>query len=374
MWICQKHRKKCLMLNSPKTIINILNLTISDLQEIFKKLKLEKYRAKQIFEWIYKKSIFDFDQMINLPAKLRTQLKENFTISVPEITNMSESKEDNSYKFLLETNDKQQIESILMVTDKRTTVCVSCMIGCPLKCKFCATGMELKFARNLKTSEIIGQILAIKQFAQEKKISEETFNVTEKITNVVFMGMGEPLLNYENVDKTLEILIDENSFGLNKKRIALSTAGIIKNLSKLINKHGIKLAISLHFPTNKLRDEYMPINQKFKIEELLAELQKINIGKRDSITIEYIMMRNINDSLKHADQLIKILKPLISKVKINLIPYNPTKFLNVEASTEEQINVFAKFLVGKGIMTTVRRSKGKKVHGACGQFALKKSN
>lgn len=305
--------------------------------------------------------------MSNFSDEFKKKLEQNFVIQIPQVHEVAHSQEDNSYKFLLKTHDDKLIESILMPIENRLTICVSCMIGCPLKCKFCATGSELKFIRKLEVSEIIGQVLATQKYIQDNNILKK-----QKITNIVFMGMGEPLLNKENISKSIELLLDNNSFGISRNKITLSTAGITDGLSELINKYRIKLAVSLHFPTDEQRNQFMPVNQKYPLQKLITELKKINLSKKDYITIEYLMLDKINDSLEHAKQLIKLLSNL--KVKINLIPYNPTKTFNAQPSTEEQINLFAKYINSKDIMITVRRSRGKKIQGACGQFALTNAN
>ncbi len=342
--------------------MNILDLSQSELEENLCSLDEPKYRATQLFNWIYKKNITCFDQMSNVPDQLKTKLNTNYTIKLPSIYKIKHSKQDNSYKFLLKTIDDNLIEAILMLEKKRATLCLSCMIGCPLKCKFCASGSELNFKRNLNASEIIGQFIQIQNYAVENKLAA-------KITNIVFMGIGEPLLNLKNVEKTVKVLIDKNGFGLSKNRITLSTVGINNNLAKFINKYGIKLAVSLHFPTEAQRSEFMPINKTFSLKNLLEELKQIKLNKRDNITIEYIMIKDINDDLKDAKKLISILSGL--KVKINLIPYNPIASFPEHPSEEKQINIFVNYLKSKSFFVSVRRSKGLESSGACGQFALK---
>jgi 23S rRNA (adenine2503-C2)-methyltransferase len=346
--------------------INLLNLTIHELENLMFPLDEKKFRANQLFDWFYKKGVLDLEQMSNFSEEFKNKLLRNFIIQIPQIHEVAHSDQDNSYKFLLKTHDEKLIESILMPIENRLTLCVSCMIGCPLKCKFCATGSELKFIRKLEVSEIIGQVLATQNYIQEHNLLEK-----QKITNIVFMGMGEPLLNKENISKSIEILLDKNSFGISRNKITLSTAGVIDGLSDLINKYRIKLAVSLHFPTDEQRNQFMPINQKYPLSKLISELKKIDPSKKDYITIEYLMLDGINDTLEHAKQLIKLLNSL--KVKINLIPYNPTKTFNAQPSSEKQIDLFAKYINSKDIMVTVRRSRGKKIQGACGQFALKRS-
>ena len=347
---------------------NLLNLDLKELEKAIQCIDEPKFRAKQLFEWFYKKNVLDFDLMTNLSKNLKIELFNDFEVKIPKINHVSYSKEDNSYKFLLETRDKKLIETLLMISEKRVTLCVSCMIGCPLKCKFCATGSELKYVRKLETAEIIGQFLVAMNYLSQD-LSNQDLNKS-KITNIVFMGMGEPLLNLENIKKSLKIFTGEDAFGMSKSRITISTAGVTPGLSELINEFGVKLAISLHFPTNEQRNEFMPINQTYSLQDVIIEAKKIKLNKRDYITIEYLMLQDINDSIEHAKKLIRVLSNL--KVKINLIPYNTTKTLPANASTENQIDLFAKYLRSKSITVTVRRSMGKKLKGGCGQFVLNK--
>ncbi|MFC1894404.1 23S rRNA (adenine(2503)-C(2))-methyltransferase RlmN [Candidatus Dependentiae bacterium] len=351
---------------------NLINLTIFELKEKFLSLCEKPYRANQSFDWIYKKTVFDTDLFSNFTKDLKEKINQNLEIKIPRIHDVTVSEDDNSYKFLLKTEDQKLIESILMISGKRATICVSCMIGCPLKCKFCATGSELKFLRKLEISEIVGQVLSIQKYIKENNVVLEDGKTMCKVTNIVFMGMGEPLLNLKNIEKTIQIFLDKNAFDFSKNRITLSTSGVTTGLSDLINKFQIKLAVSLHFPTDEQRSEFMPINISFSLQKLIDELKKIKLEKRSFITIEYIMLNKINDTILHAKKLIKVLHGL--KVKINLIPYNSTKSLPVLPSSEEQINLFAKYLRSKKIMVTIRRSKGKKIKGGCGQFILSKGN
>ncbi|MBD3273556.1 23S rRNA (adenine(2503)-C(2))-methyltransferase RlmN [Candidatus Dependentiae bacterium] len=341
---------------------NVLNFTLKQLETKITKLNEKKFRAQQIFDWIYKKNIFDFEYMSNIPKSLIDKLNIELDITLPKIIKINTSKIDKSIKFLLETKDKNLIESLAILENKRVTLCISCMIGCPLKCKFCATGTELKFKRNLDASEIIGQYITINNFLKEK-------NIFGNINNVVFMGMGEPFLNLNNIEKSIEIFTHKKALDLSKKKLVISTSGVDKGLSDFINKFKIKLAVSIHFPTNEQRSQFMPINKKVPLEKLITELKKIDLKKREYITIEYLMIEKINDTLFHAEKLKSLLKGL--KVKVNLIPYNPTKMFFAKPSSEKRINKFANYLLSKSIFVTVRRSKSKDVTGACGQFALK---
>jgi 23S rRNA (adenine2503-C2)-methyltransferase len=359
---------------------NILDLSFCELKAAMLEFKFEKFRFTQLCDWIYKKHIFDFSKMTSFSKDLQAQLAEKFTLFVPTLDEVVQSKKDSSYKFLLKTHDGNLIEAILMLAHGRATLCVSCMIGCPLKCRFCATGSEVGFIRKLYAGEIVGQFLVVEKYAQEHKLADH-------ITNVVFMGMGEPFLNLDSVGRAIATFTDEKLFGLSKSKITVSTAGVGVgagltagskstagsglDIADFINKYGVNLAVSLHFPNDALRSEYMPVNKVFPLEKLVAELKKINLSKRDYIMIEYIMLDGINDKPEHARQLVKLLSSV--KVKFNLIPYNPTGLFDAKPSSEKAINDFALLLKAKGFIVTVRRSRGVDIEGGCGQFALKRA-
>jgi 23S rRNA (adenine2503-C2)-methyltransferase len=341
---------------------NILDLSFEELKKLLSDLGFEKFRITQLCDWIFKKHVFDFAQMTSFSSQMQAKLAENASLFVPQIVDATASKTDGSYKFLLKAQDGKLIESILMLAPERATVCVSCMVGCPLRCKFCATGSEIGFIRKLGAGEIISQVLMLEKYAQENRLAD-------RISNVVFMGMGEPFLNLDAVSRAVENLLDRNFFGLSRSKITVSTAGVGPGIAAFINKHGVKLAVSLHFPNDGLRSEYMPVNKKFCLSDLVRELKKINLSKRDYIMIEYIMLAGINDRLEHAKQLVRLLSSV--KVKFNLIPFNPIEPLNAKPSSEPDIDAFATYLHSKSFMVTVRRSHGVDIHGGCGQFALK---
>jgi 23S rRNA (adenine2503-C2)-methyltransferase len=341
---------------------NIIGLSLKQLSDEIKKLHSELFRAQQLCSWIYKKGVIDFNLMSNIPQALREKLMQEYSLDIPEINNIAHSSKDNSYKFLLKNTDGTLTETLLMFHKERTTLCVSCMVGCPLRCAFCATGMQVGFVRKLSAAEIIGQLLTVQKYAREK-------NIAQTIDNIVFMGMGEPFLNLEAIEPTIEILVSDYGFCYARTRITLSTAGVGPGCADFMNKYKVRLAVSLHFPTNEERSKFMPINKKFPLEKLIQELKKINLGKRDAITIEYIMFNELNDTPKHAQLLVKLLSHL--KVKINLIPYNPSPDSIFKPSTEERLNLFIQALRSKSFIVTVRRSAGVDISGGCGQFALK---
>ncbi|KKR97141.1 MAG: putative dual-specificity RNA methyltransferase RlmN [candidate division TM6 bacterium GW2011_GWE2_41_16] len=336
---------------------NILNLTYQVFCDAVAELGLPKFRATQIFEWIYKKHTFNFAAMTNVSQSDRDVLAQYFEITLPQVDQTQDSA-DGSTKFLLKAQDGRLIESILMRVQDRRTLCVSSMVGCPLKCRFCATGSEIGFIRNLEAAEIIGQVLAAESFTGEK------------VSNIVFMGMGEPLLNREALEVSLDLLLDKKAVGLAPARITISSAGIVPAFSEVINKFGVRPALSLHFPTGAQRSEYMPVNRGYPLAAVLADLKKMHIKPRDHITIEYIMLCCINDTEEHAHELARILRGL--HVLINLIPYNPTATFDAQPSTAAQMDLFIKVLIDRGLRVTVRRSAGTDVDGGCGQFALRR--
>lgn len=345
-----------------KQKINIFDLTHVELEKLLQVEGEPAFRATQLCDWFYKKLVFDLESMANIPKQCKEIVQSKYDSYIPKVEHVSHSASDNSYKFLLKTKDDKLIEAILMLEQKRSTICVSCMIGCPLGCKFCATGSQIGFIRKLTTGEIAGQVLEVLRYAKEK-------GYASRITNIVFMGMGEPLLNRKSVESAIDILTHPKCFALSPSKISVSTAGV-PGIADFVHKTGVRLAVSFHFTDNQSRSFYMPANQRFSIEDIIQELKKITLKKRDYILIEYLMLKDVNDSQAHARQLHKLLGNL--KIKVNLIPYNSTETLPARASDEKVINSFAKYLQSKGIFTSVRRSKGVDVDGGCGQFALKK--
>lgn len=343
---------------------NLLDLTPNGLKKAFELVGIKAFRADQVLNWLYKNFVFNLDHMVNLSQELRTEINNNFALYIPQISHISESKSDNSYKFLLKTCDDGLIESILMLDGDRSTVCVSCMIGCPMGCKFCATGSQIGFVRKLSAAEIVGQVLMALRYGREN-------GLIERVNNIVFMGMGEPFANLKAVEDAICILIDPKGLAMSPAKISVSTAFPNANVADFVNRTGVRLAVSLHFPTNDLRSKYMPVNKFFPIEEIIKELRRIELKKRDCILIEYILLSGINDSILHAKQLLSIIGNL--KVKVNLIPYNPTELFPEKASSKEKIDAFTSYLNNRGVFTSVRKSRGLDVEGGCGQFALKKS-
>ncbi|QCI18262.1 23S rRNA (adenine(2503)-C(2))-methyltransferase RlmN [Buchnera aphidicola (Aphis nasturtii)] len=342
-------------LNVFNSQVNLLDLDFKKIQLFLTSIGAKNFTTEQIMTWIYNHNCYDFDKMSNISKNIRKKLSQNSYI---KISNFSEEKvsSDGTIKWVTSLNN-QKIETVYIPEKKRSTLCISSQIGCALKCDFCATGKQ-GFSRNLKVSEIISQIL------QAKKKLKGT-----RLTNIVFMGMGEPLLNLNNVITALKIILNTNGFGLSKRRITLSTSGIIPALDKLSKKIDINLAISLHASNNHIRNLIMPINKKYNIESLLTAVSrylKHSNANRNGVTIEYVMLQDINDSIKNAEELAYILKKIPSK--INLIPWNSFKNSNFVSSNRNTINVFANILRKKGFNTTIRKNRGKDIHAACGQL------
>ncbi|UDG80330.1 23S rRNA (adenine(2503)-C(2))-methyltransferase RlmN [Candidatus Annandia pinicola] len=340
--------------------INILNLDEKKLKEIIESIGEKKFRFKQIMKWIYHNFCDNFDNMSNISINLKKKLKKKLEIKLPVIQNILYSK-DGTIKYILNFN-KQIIETIYIPEINRKTICISSQVGCILNCKFCATGKQ-GFKRNLKVSEIIGQIWCISKMLYN-------INPKKKITNIVIMGMGEPLLNVVNVINSIKIMLNNYCLNIKKNKITLSTSGIIPAFKKIYEIINIPLAFSLHASNNELRNSLMPINIKYNIESCLSEINKyIKLSKSNKIkfTIEYIMLNNINDNIYNAYQLIKLLKNIPSK--INLIPFNKIPNTKYESSPKNKIYKFAQILKKNGLITTIRKLHGNDINAACGQLS-----
>ncbi|MDB6096448.1 MAG: bifunctional tRNA ((37)-C2)-methyltransferase TrmG/ribosomal large subunit [Francisellaceae bacterium] len=342
--------------------INLLDFDFSGLKDFFLNLNEKPFRAMQIFKWIYQEGVSDFDQMTNLSKSLRSYLKEHTEIVTPTIKREQIS-EDGTRKWLLELKGGNYIETVFIPEAKRGTLCVSSQVGCALNCTFCSTATQ-GFNRNLSTSEIIGQVLLA-----VNRLKENTDN-KELITNVVMMGMGEPLLNFEALKPALSIMREDIAFGFAKRRVTVSTSGLVPNIERLSNECEVALAISLHAPNDELRNQLVPINKKYPLETLIAACKAY--AKKDDrirITMEYVMLKGVNDSLQHAKQLTHLLSSV--PCKINLIPFNPFKGANYECSEPETIYQFREILIKAGFITTTRKTRGADIDAACGQLVGK---
>ncbi len=343
---------------------DIKNLSLLEIQKFIEQNGEKKFRSKQIFEWLWKKNADSFEKMSNIPQKLREKLSENFTINPIKITYQIKSPTDNSSKFAFLTFDNLYIEGVLIPTKnaKRVTACISTQVGCPLACKFCATGtMGLK--RNLTAAEIYEQVFLLNQQA------EKTYG--RKITNIVVMGMGEPLLNYENLMKALNFVTGEDGLGMSPQRITVSTVGIVNEIRKLADENPkFNLAISLHTAINENRSEIMPVNKSNPLPDLIEALKYFHLKTGKRITFEYLLINNVTDTEKHYKALAQFCKNFPSK--INLIEFNPVEHIDYKPSTKERTQKFYNYLISKNLVVTIRKSKGQDINAACGQLALKK--
>ncbi|QIG05517.1 bifunctional tRNA (adenosine(37)-C2)-methyltransferase TrmG/ribosomal RNA large subunit methyltransferase RlmN [Proteus sp. ZN5] len=345
-----------------KTKINLLDLNRKQMRELFVSMGEKPFRADQIMKWMYHYCYDDFDQMTDINKVLRNKLKEIAEIKAPEVSEEQRST-DGTIKWAIKVGD-QQVETVYIPEDDRATLCVSSQVGCALECKFCSTAQQ-GFNRNLKVSEIIGQV-----WRAAKIIGSLKETGRRPITNVVMMGMGEPLLNLNNVIPALEIMMDDFGFGLSKRRVTVSTSGVVPALDKLGDAVDVALAISLHAPTDEIRDEIVPINKKYNIEMFLEGVRRY-IAKSNAnqgrVTIEYVMLDHINDSTDQAHQLAELLKD--TPCKINLIPWNPFPGAPYGRSSNSRIDRFSKVLMEYGFTTIVRKTRGDDIDAACGQLA-----
>ena len=346
----------------PKNKLNLLGFSYESLVEFFNSINQPKFRASQLMKWIHQRGELDFMEMTDFSLELRQELTQLAVAEPPEVEDCLLSPEGTK-KYLIKLESGSMIEMVKIPERKRLTLCISSQAGCALQCTFCATGAQ-GFERNLTSAEIIGQ-LWIANFHEQSY---------QQISNVVFMGMGEPLLNVGPVMSSISIMQNQNGYGLSKRRITLSTSGIVPEIKKLAAKTDVSLAISLHAANNELRDEIVPINKKYPISQLIESCKGYlsNQSKRKTITIEYILIDGVNDSIEHAGELVKVLKGL--SCKVNLIPFNPFDGCNYLRSQESTIKNFKDYLIRKGVITTLRITRGDAIDGACGQLVGKLKN
>ena len=342
--------------------IDIRKFDLQELENFFLEMGEKKFRARQVYEWLWKKSAISFDQMTNLSKNLRDVVKENFVINSIQEDKIQRSS-DGTIKSRFRLHDGHMIESVLIPvpSDNRFTVCVSSQVGCSLTCSFCATG-KMKRVRNLDASEIYDQVVMVNQQALE------TFG--HPLTNIVYMGMGEPLLAYKNVLKSIDLITSPEGLHMSPKRITVSTAGIAKMIRKLADDEvRFNLALSLHAADDEKRNEIMPINEQNNLEILMDAIEYFYQKTKNRISYEYIAFQNFNDTIDDAKNLLKLCKRF--PVKVNVIEYNPIDGADFEKSSEDRIDAFAQYLRQRKVMITVRRSRGKDIDAACGQLANK---
>ncbi len=337
---------------------NINELTIEDLRQVLIGWKQKSFHARQIFSWIYKKGAKDFDQMSDLPLDLRRRLKENLCLFNLKLINKIKSG-DGTEKFLFALKDGNLIEAVNIPTEKRITGCISTQVGCKFSCRLCASGL-LGFRRNLTCAEMLEEALQLKNNSKDKKL-----------THLVFMGIGEPLDNYDNVIKTIRIINSPYSFNIGARRITISTCGIIPAIKRLSKEDlQIELSISLHAASDKTRSALMPVNKKYPLKELISVCQEYIKKTNRQITFEYVLIKGINSYLQNAKKLSTILEGL-KLCKVNLIPANPIRELGVEPPKKLEILLFKDCLLKSGINVTLRKPRGQDIEAACGQLRLR---
>ena len=338
-------------------MINIFGYNIDELNEEFKKLNIPSYRSKQIADWIYKKGKFSFYEMTNLSKNLQENLAEKFKIITPILLKRLNSKDNLTSKFLLELEDKIAVETVLMRKNYGNSVCVSTQAGCAMGCAFCASTLN-GVTRNLTAKEMLGEVYFI-----NNELKKENKNVT----NIVLMGSGEPLMNYDEVIRFLRLCHDENILGLSYRNITLSTSGIVPNIYRLAEENlPVTLSISLHAPNDKIRDRLMPINKKYPIKELIKAGKFYGDKTKRRVTYEYILIDNLNDGKKEAKELASLLKNQLSH--INIIPINSVEEREFFRPSKEKVQKFLEYLTEENISATVRKEMGADVNAACGQL------
>ena len=338
---------------------NLLDLDRAGMEAFFAELGEKRFRAHQVMKWIYHQRVADFAKMTDLGKALRTKLEERAEVRAPKVV-VEQKSADGTCKWMLALDGGNAVETVYIPEPTRGTLCVSSQVGCGLNCRFCSTAKQ-GFNRNLSTAEIIGQVW---------DAAHALGNVTHqnrRITNVVMMGMGEPLLNFDNVVRAMSLMRDDLGFGLANKRVTLSTAGLVPMIDRLAEESDVSLAVSLHAPTDELRDHLVPLNKKYPIAELLDACNRYVAKRpRSTVTFEYTLMKGVNDQPEQAKKLVKLLRRVPSK--LNLIPFNPFPGTEFERSDEDAIRAFQKLVLDAGVMTTVRRTRGDDIDAACGQL------
>lgn len=333
--------------------------SLPELEALMQELGEPKYRAKQIFEWIWQKYAMDINDMSNLPKPLREKLSDQFILNSVSVHHTQMSS-DGTIKSRFQLKDGHFVEGVLIPTDKRLTACVSSQVGCSLSCKFCATGY-LPRKRNLEANEIVDEVMLINDQCQK--------HYGKKLTNIVFMGMGEPLLNYKNVLKAIEVITSPDGLAMSPRRITVSTAGVAKMIKQLGDDQvKFKLALSLHAANDAKRNEIMPINETNNLRALVEAMNYFYKMTKNEITFEYILFKGLNDSLKDADELVKIYRQVPADL-VNIIEYNPIDNAKFEKPDEVVTEQFMEYLASKKVNARLRRSRGKDIDAACGQLA-----
>jgi 23S rRNA (adenine2503-C2)-methyltransferase len=339
------------------------SLTLSALSEWLASQDEKPYRAKQIFQWVYERKVADWESMTDLNKALRQKLTEAFSLTTLINTRVQHSVDEETTKFLWELGDGKLVESVLICSGDRRTVCVSSQVGCPARCAFCASGKE-GLIRNLSAAEIFEQVVQIDRFLHEKG---------ERVSHIVFMGMGEPFENYDQVLAAIHLIIDPMRLNISQRRITVSTVGVVQGIRRLMEE-GLKLnlVLSLHAPNQHIRKKIIPYARKYELEDILAAMLEYSRQTHRDITYEYTLIQGINDREEHAEELCRLLKR--QQCTVNLIPYNPVPGLRLSRPDKDKIESFKQILTDAGIVTTWRYTKGKDIAAACGQLALQEKS
>ena len=351
------HARGCFIKAYTDVMVDLAELSRTELEQALAAHGLPRFRATQVYRWIHRRGITDFAAMTNLPAELRATLAREFRIGGPSIRRKDVST-DGTTKLLLRLDDGREIESVYIPDTPKQTFCVSTQVGCAMACGFCLTG-KMGLTRNLTPGEIAGQVRLL---ARETGLSDAPFNI-------VLMGMGEPLHNYDATMKALRMLYDEEGLAVHPKRVTLSTVGVVSGLEKLAQEPDMpNVEISLHATTDEARDRLVPINRKWKIRELLDQCRRLPLGKRRKITFEYVLLEGVNDTPADAKRLVKLLGDL--RAKVNLLPLNAAPGIPFTRPSDDRVNAFARILADAGVIVSVRKSRGRDIRAACGQLIV----
>ncbi len=349
---------------------NLLGMDQTALVKLLDSWGDKPFRAKQLTRWIHQRSEADFANMTDLALAFRERLREHCCIEAPSVLSCHVAS-DHTRKWLFDVGGNNAIETVFIPEDDRGTLCISSQAGCTVACPFCSTGHQ-GFSRNLTVAEIIGQLWWARQdlLASNAKtrLDGELTDPSRVISNVVFMGMGEPLLNYDAVLGALRLMLDDHAYGLSRRRVTVSTSGVVPIMDRLARDCPVALAVSLHAPNDALRDRLVPLNKKYPLHELIAACQRyLTVAPRDFITFEYVMLQEVNDTLAHAKELCAIAAEV--SCKVNLIPFNPFPDSGLQRSSSNRVHAFARVLQDAGVVTTIRKTRGQDIDAACGQLA-----
>ncbi len=351
--------------------INLLGLDAPALTQLVGQWGGKPFRARQLQKWVHQRNTSCFDDMTDLARDFRAQLTEQCVVQAPAVLTQQRSS-DGTRKWLFDVGQGNAIESVFIPEDDRGTLCISSQAGCNVGCRFCSTGHQ-GFNRNLTAAEIIGQLWwarheLLKDIDSSRLLAGEKIADTRVISNVVMMGMGEPLLNYDPVVTAVRLMLDDNAYGLSRRRVTVSTSGVVPMMDRLSQDCPVALAVSLHAPNDALRDQLVPLNKKYPLAELLAACERyLEFAPRDFITFEYVMLDGVNDSDQHAHELVDLVRRV--HCKLNLIPFNPFPASGLKRSAAARIKTFSQILSDAGIVTTVRKTRGDDIDAACGQLA-----